>query len=134
MFEINGVELDFDFMDMDDKEYFNECFKSATDKIQQLQDEKNQDDTVYGRKYCEIIIGFFEEIFGEDKTYQIFEGKTNIRKCTLAIKDIVKEKLKQEKELHDLLKEIPSLELEVFQEDKHKLNREQRRARKNYKN
>lgn len=137
MFKINNVELEFDFMDMDEKEYFNECFKNANDKIKELSKvDENKDDTIFGRKYCEIIIGFFEEIFGEDKTYEIFEGKANLRKCTLAIKDLVKEKIRQDIEFQNLLKEVSSLELEVFEDCEIKLNREQRRAkkRKSYKN
>lgn len=137
MFEINGVELEYDFMDMDEKEYFNKCFNEANNKIKELSKiDQDQDDTVFGRKYCEIVIGLFEDIFDEDKAYEIFEGKANLIKCTLALKELTKEKIRQDKEFHDLLKEIPSLELEMFQEDELKLNREQRRAkkRKSYKN
>lgn len=71
----------------------------------------------------------FEDLFGEEKTYEIFQGKTNIMKCTTAVKDLAKAKLEHDKLFQETLKEITGLDIDVFGEKP--LNREQRRARKN---
>ena len=87
-------------------------------------------DTKFGKAYCEVIVNMFEDLFGEEKTYEIFQGKTNIMKCTTAVKDLAKAKLEHDKLFQETLKEITGLDIDVFGEKP--LNREQRRARKKY--
>lgn len=107
MFKINNVEVEFDFFDMDDKEKFNKSFAKANDKIQALSSLK--DDVAYGRQYCEAIIIFFESLFGAEKTFEIFEGKTNLRKSTLAVQALIEEKIRQDKELAEILEQTKNL-------------------------
>ena len=82
-FKINGVEVEFDFFDMDEKEDFDAIFLTANEKIQKLSNEHKDFDTKFGKAYCEVIVNMFEDLFGEEKTYEIFQGKTNIMKCTI---------------------------------------------------
>ena len=44
-FKINGVEVEFDFFDMDEKEDFDAIFLTANDKIQKLSNEHKDFDT-----------------------------------------------------------------------------------------
>lgn len=129
-FKIDGVEVEFDFFDMDEKEDFDAIFLTANEKIQKLSNEHKDFDTKFGKAYCEVIVNMFEDLFGEEKTYEIFQGKTNIMKCTTAVKDLAKAKLEHDKLFQETLKEITGLDIDVFGEKP--LNREQRRARKKY--
>ncbi len=129
-FKINDVEVEFDFFDMDEKEDFDNIFQETNKRIQKLTDEKKDIDVQFGKAYCEIIIDMFENLFGEEKTYEIFKGKSNIMKCTTAIRDLTKAKLEHDKLFEETLKEMTSLDVEVFGQKSS--NREQRRARKKY--
>lgn len=129
-FKINNIDVEFDFFDMDEKEDFDAIFLTANEKIQKLTNEHKDIDTEFGKAYCEIIVNMFEDLFGEEKAYEIFGGKSNIMKCTTAIKDLTKAKLEHDKLFEETLKEITTLDVEVFGEKT--LNREQRRARKKY--
>ena len=75
-FNILGVELEFDFLDLDEKEFFESVFSETNKKISSEVDDKDFS-IENARKYCESIIGLFEELFGEEKTYDIFSGKCN---------------------------------------------------------
>ena len=54
-FKINGVEVEFDFFDMDEKEDFDAIFLTANEKIQKLSNEHKDFDTKFGKAYCEVI-------------------------------------------------------------------------------
>lgn len=124
-FNILGVELEFDFLDLDEKEFFESVFLETNKKI-------SKDDKDFSiesaRKYCESIISLFEELFGEEKTYDIFSGKCNLMKCTTAIKELAKAKLEQDKAFETELKSVTTISEEVFGEEEISINRQQRRA------
>lgn len=124
-FNILGVELEFDFLDLDEKEFFESVFSETNNKISEVAKDFPIESA---RKYCESIIGLFEELFGEEKTYDIFSGKCNLMKCTTAIKELTKAKLEQDKAFATELKSVTTISEEVFGEEEISLNRQQRRA------
>jgi hypothetical protein len=126
-FNILGVELEFDFLDLDEKEFFESVFSETNKKISSEVDDKDFS-IENARKYCESIISLFEELFGEEKTYDIFSGKCNLMKCTAAIKELIKAKLEQDKAFATELKSVTTISEEVFGEEEISLNRQQRRA------
>lgn len=126
-FNILGVELEFDFLDLDEKEFFESVFSEINKKISSEVDDKDFS-IENARKYCESIISLFEELFGEEKTYDIFSGKCNLMKCTAAIKELIKAKLEQDKAFATELKSVTTISEEVFGEEEISLNRQQRRA------
>lgn len=124
-FNILGVELEFDFLDLDEKEFFESVFSETNTKISEVAKDFPIESA---RKYCESIISLFEELFGEEKTYDIFLGKCNLMKCTTAIKELTKAKLEQDKAFATELKSVTTISEEVFGEEEISLNRQQRRA------
>lgn len=127
-FNILGVELEFDFLDVDEKEFFDSIFSETNKKISEIASDDKDFPTESARKYCESIIGMFEAIFGEEKTYDVFKGKCNLMKCTTAIKELTKAKLEQDKAFETELKSLTAVSVEVFGEEEKTLNRQQRRA------
>lgn len=128
-FNILGVELEFDFLDLDEKEFFESVFSETNNKISSEVAKDDKDFSIENaRKYCESIISLFEELFGEEKTYDIFSGKCNLMKCTTAIKELTKAKLEQDKAFATELKSVTTVSKEVFGEKEISLNRQQRRA------
>ena len=141
MFKINGIELEMNLFDVEEKEFFNECFKNANEKIQQATKEikDGEPDTVFMRKYCQAIIDFIDEFFGEGTANDIFEGRTDMKKCALAIQEIVKEKIRQDKEFAEINKQATSLIFDFEQSssnefEKFSPNRAQRRLAAKHKN
>lgn len=127
-FNILGVELEFDFLDLDEKEFFESVFSETNKKISEVAKDDKDFPIESARKYCESIIGLFEKLFGEEKTYDIFSGKYNLMKCTTAIKELTKAKLEQDKAFATELKSVTTISEEVFGEEEISLNRQQRRA------
>ena len=114
MFKINDVELELDLMDIDEKERFEECFETMNETVQEAVKNINEGDSesVYMRKICESVMDFFDNLFGEGTSNEIFDGRVNIKKCMLAIQDITKEKVRQGKELNEIVKASSTIGVE----------------------
>ena len=104
------------------------AFSETNKKISEVAKDDKDFSIESSRKYCESIISLFEELFGEEKTYDIFSGKCNLMKCTTAIKELTKAKLEQDKAFATELKSVTTISEEVFGEEEISLNRQQRRA------
>ena len=62
-FNILGVELEFDFLDLDEKEFFESVFSETNNKISEVAKDDKDFSIESSRKYCESIISLFEELF-----------------------------------------------------------------------
>ena len=132
MFTINGVELEIDLMDLDERERFEDCFINTNEEIQKITMKKTDKPIDQLREICDLISDFFDDLFGEGTSDMIFENnKYHIGKNLVAIQEVAKEKIRQEKEFDDMLKESASISIDT----QFKPNREQRRLteRKNKK-
>lgn len=114
MFKINDVELELDLMDIDEKERFEECFEIMNEMVQEAVKNINEGDSesAYMRRICEAVMDFFDNLFGEGTSNEIFDGRVNIKKCMLAIQDITKEKVRQGKELDEIVKASSTIGVE----------------------
>lgn len=106
MVKINNVELELDLIDIDEKERFEEYYGMMNDTVQDAVKNINKSDSksVYMRKICKIVMDFFDNLFGEGVSNEIFDGRVNIKTCILAIQEITREKVRQSKELEEIVK------------------------------
>lgn len=109
--KIKDIEIDFDLLDADDIERFENGLKEVTEKSQ-IEEELSYSEAI--RRECKIVEDFFDYVFGEGISQKIFKGKMNLTEHIEVFKDIVNEKIKKEKELETMF-------------DKYKPNRNERR-------
>ena len=115
MLEINGVELEFDILDVDIAERYSAAGEELQARMQEL-DLETLSDVEAIRQECFIVFDYFDEIFGEGTAKAIFGERTNLGKCLDAMEQLAESAAAQRK---------------VFQEKmaKYKPNRAQRRAK-----
>jgi len=96
MLKINDVELEFDLLDADTADSYEEALKltdNIVDKVKGLAAGESI------RKQCQIIFDVFNTIFGEGTDRKIFGGKTNLRSCLEAFEKLVSNADEQKEEL-----------------------------------
>ena len=92
MLKINGVELEFDLLDADTAEKYDECMK----EIHKIKDKVVGMSVGESIRYqCNIIFDCFDAIFGEGTAFEVFNGKANLRICLEALESLVTEANKQ---------------------------------------
>jgi len=100
--KINGVNLgDIDFTDAD----FLEKLETASKKVYEETDKvkKNNYTLAEGiRQECKIIKDFFDYVFGEGKSEELFKGKDSLHLCVEAFMDVIKKKEEQVKSIKEL--------------------------------
>lgn len=97
---IRGIEVNFDFLDADDVERFEEEAK----KVKEDCEIKNKKEMTYAqiiREECKVIDNFFDNVFGNGVSFKIFRGKNNLEEHIKAFGDIVNEKVEQQKRLQN---------------------------------
>ena len=111
--KIKNIEVDFDFLDADDAEKFENGAKEVIEKCK----EKREQEMSYSqsiKEECQVIEEFFDKVFGEGISQSLFKGKKNLGEHITAFEDIVKAKIEKQKDLQTVY-------------DRYKPNREQRR-------
>ncbi len=114
--KIRGVEVDFDFLDAD----FVEIFENEAQKVKEKAESYEKKDMKLSETIkveCKIIKEFFDNVFGKGTSLNVFGEKNNLKDCISAFEDIVKEKVEQQKGLENAF-------------DRYQPNREQRRVQK----
>lgn len=97
-FEINGVNLNLDFMDADDAEKAETEILNAKSVMDGVNNDKIKDSEAI-RKVCSVVSTCFDNIFGIGTGSQVLLGKKNLKIAMDAIVGLVEEKQKQESEL-----------------------------------
>ena len=110
--KIRGIEINFDFLDADDLEKFENEAKKVAELSNEKVDNMSMSEVI--RKECNIIDNFFDSVFGIGTAEQIFNGKKNLDEHIKAFEDIVKAKLDKQSELQNTF-------------NRYQPNREQRR-------
>lgn len=88
MLNINGIELDFDIMDADTAEKYEDALKIAT-SIQNNVQGMNPGESI--RYQCNCIFDIFNTLFGPGTDKKLFGDKANLRICLEAFEALVTE-------------------------------------------
>ena len=111
--KIRNIEVDFDFLDADDVERF----ENEAKRVKEECDLKSKQEMTYAeviREECNIIERFFDNVFGKGISEKMFKGKKNLNDHVKAFEDIINQKNEQQRGLQNTL-------------DRYQPNREQRR-------
>ena len=111
--KIREIEVDFDFLDADDVERFENAAKRVVEECAN-KEKKEMSYAEVIREECKIIDRFFDDVFGNGISEKLFNGKKNLSDHVKAFEDIVKMKNEKQKDLQSTL-------------DRYQPNREQRR-------
>jgi cytochrome c peroxidase len=85
---INGVAFDVDFTDADVLEKIEKECKVVEEKANELAKEKENLSLAEGiRQECKIVKDFFDNVFGEGTSKEIFGDKDSLTKCINAYED-----------------------------------------------
>ena len=92
MLKINGVELEFDLLDADTAEKYDE----ALSEVSGIEDKVTGMSTGESIRYqCNTIFDVFNTIFGEGTDKMIFGEKVHLGKCLDAFETLITEANKQ---------------------------------------
>lgn len=98
--QIRGVEVDFDFLDADNVEKF----ENEAEKVKKQADEYKKQEMKLSEAIkieCGIIKNFFDKVFGEGTALRVFGEKNNLNDCIEAFSEIIEYKVKQQKDLEN---------------------------------
>lgn len=96
--KILDIEVDFDLFDADQVEKFEEEAKKVLDASNETHIEEMTLSQALKRE-CQMIEDFFDNVFGNDISKQLFKGKKNLTEHIKAFEDIVNEKTRKQEEL-----------------------------------
>lgn len=117
--KIRNIEVDFDFLDADDVERFENEARKVKEKCE-LKENENMTYAQAIREECKVIDEFFDGVFGEGISQKIFGGKNNLGDHIKAFEDIVKAKNEKQKDFQNTL-------------ERYQPNRQERRYNKYHK-
>ena len=111
--KIRDIEVEFDFLDADDIERFeNEAKRVVEECKNTAKKEMSHSEAI--RQECNIIEVFFDNVFGQGISEKLFKGKKNLNEHIKVFEDIAKMKNENQKDLQNTL-------------ERYQPNREQRR-------
>lgn len=98
---INGVEFDIDFTDADTLDLIDNESKKVYEKAEKLRIEENLSPAEGIRQECKIVKDFFDNVFGEGTSEEIFKGKDSLTQCLNAYEDLMNAYQEQYKSYYD---------------------------------
>ena len=91
MLKINGVELEFDLLDANTAEKYDECMK----EMQGIKDKVDGMSVGESIRYqCNAVFDVFNNLFGEGIDKKIFGDKVHLGKCLDAFDCFVPDRIK----------------------------------------
>ena len=114
--KIRDIEVDFDFLDADDVERFENEARKVKEECE-IKDKQEMSYAQVIKEECNIINKFLDNVFGEGISEKLFKGKKNLSEHIKVFEDIVNMKNEKQKDLQNAL-------------DRYQPNREQRRYEK----
>ncbi|HHN8472030.1 TPA: DUF6673 family protein [Clostridioides difficile] len=118
---INNIELeDLEIYDADVMKRVETSIKTAIDGIQIAETEEKENHAIF-RRICDLIFECFDNVFGDNTSNKIFNGKRNVKVCMIAFSELADEVERQKKEGMELFSSIGN---------KYSPNRTQRRTKK----
>lgn len=95
-------EIEYDFLDIENMKRYEKALDIYVEQIEEMKKFQGKD-SEGAERICKIIYSFFDELIGQGTAIQILGEKPNYVKCLKAMKQIIEEKLKSEKEVNDIL-------------------------------
>ena len=120
--KIGNIDVDFSFTDADDIEKFEKALEVVKEKSAEYQKKQLKMSEAL-RLECDIIDEFFDNIFGEGISQELFKGNKDLQKRMELFKDITDAKNEATKSFQNL---YDNLEVRT----KYMPNRETRRYNK----
>lgn len=99
--KIKNIEIDFNFLDADNVEKFEQEAKKVIEKSKKNKNEKLTHSEAI-RKECEVVEEFIDNVFGKGLSEKIFEGKKDLLEHIKVFQEIVNEKNNKHAELQSL--------------------------------
>lgn len=100
--KILNIEVNFDFLDADDLERFENEAQKVTEECSKS-NEKELSHSQLIREECRIIDNFFNNVFGDGTADKLFKGKSNLNEHIKAFEDIANQKIAQQTSLKNTL-------------------------------
>lgn len=97
--KISNIEIEFDFLDADNVEKFEEEAKKVVEKSKT---EKEMSYSEALRFECKVVEEFIDNVFGKGISEKIFKGKKNLKEHINVFQQLVDEKNKSQEELQKL--------------------------------
>ena len=95
-------EIEFDFLDIENLERYEKALEEYMKELEEVKQFRGKDSEGF-KKICEIVYHFFNQLLGEGSANQLLGEKRNYGKCLKAMQEIVKEKIKSDKEINNML-------------------------------
>ncbi|MBQ9314875.1 MAG: AP endonuclease [Clostridia bacterium] len=96
--KIRNIEVEFDFLDADDMEKFENEAKKVVEQCK-IKEKQQMSYSQMIREQCKIINDFFNNVFGDGMSQKLFGNKDNLKEHISAFEEIVKEKENQQKSI-----------------------------------
>ena len=96
--EINGVSLELNVLDADVLESYEKALATMQEQSQQDFSAPSYSESI--RMQCRIVHQFFDDVFGEGTSENVFQGKSDLRACLRAASAVVEEANRQFSELN----------------------------------
>ena len=87
MLKINDVELELDLMDADMAEKYEKAYRKMQKDVANIPKNLSLADSI--RKQCNLVFYFFDEVFGQGTSKNIFGNRTNLRECIKAVETLI---------------------------------------------
>lgn len=119
--KIRNIEVDFDFLDADDVERFeNEAQKLLNKCDEEAKKDYSASESI--KVQCKIVEEFFDNVFGEGISEKIFVKRNNLKEHLEIYEEVIKEKKAEENEIKNKFGRYqPNREQRRY--DKHKGNK-----------
>lgn len=114
MIKINGIELELDIFDAETAEIYEDALDEVKNQAT-VKDGAKMSDMI--RTQCNAVFNFFDEVFGEGTSKEVFGEKTNLMECLRAFEIVIEYVSNQTEEAKKMT-------------DKYSPNRAQRRAKR----
>lgn len=98
---LNGIEIDFNFLDADNVEKFENEARKVVEKSEKTQKEELTYSEAI-RQECDVVEDFIDNVFGEGLSEKIFNGKKDLLDHIKIFQKIVDEKNNKQAELQNL--------------------------------
>ncbi len=99
--KIKNIEIDFNFLDADNVEKFeNEAQKVVAESARNKNEKLTYAEAI--RKECEVVEEFIDNVFGKGLSEKIFEGKKDLLEHIKVFQQIADEKNSKQAELQSL--------------------------------